>query len=82
VYDLLLTPEIREFIDTRPWPRNIDYKLIVDQGVIYIVFFRDTWIQLTGEEQLQATNVVKDIMFALRPQGVPIAVSKMESKRG
>lgn len=78
----MITPQIREFIDTRLWPRNIEYKLTVDNGVIYIVFFRDTWIQLTGEEQLQATNVVKDIMFSLRPQGVPIAVAKMESSNG
>jgi hypothetical protein len=78
----ILTPQIREFINTRDWPRNIEKKLIVDGGVIYIVFFRDTWIQLTGEEQLQATNVVKDIMFHLRPQGVPIAVAKMESSNG
>jgi len=78
----MITPEIRQFINTRLWPRNIEYKLTVQDGVIYIVFFRDTWIQLTGEEQLQATNVVKDIMFALRPQGVPIAVAKMESSSG
>ena len=78
----MITPEIRHFIDTRQWPRNIEYKLSVQDGVIYIVFFRDTWIQLTGEEQLQATNVVKDIMFVLRPQGVPIAVAKMESSNG
>ena len=75
----LLTPEIREFIITRPWPERVEFKLTEQDGMIHIVFFRDTFILLTGEEQLQVTNVVKDIMFKLRPQGIPIYTAKMES---
>jgi hypothetical protein len=80
--DSFIPPEIREFVRTRNWPKDIDYKLSRQPDGVALVFFRDNWITLTGEEQLQATNVVKDIMFHLRPQGVPIYVAKMESRRG
>lgn len=85
----LYTPAIREFIFSRNWPREKNGQSRVkfhitekfeDQPHLYIVFFRDNWLTLTVEEQLQATSIVREIMAKLWNDGVPIYTGKMEAE--
>lgn len=87
--DSLYTDEIRRYIFTRDWPKDKagNYRVRVDILEAYdpephlnLIFFRDNWLTLTFEEQAQATSIVKEIMFKLWNDGVPIYTGKMESQ--
>ena len=80
--DSLYTPEVRKFILSRDWPKGMQYSIYEDDDPaphLNIVFFRDNWLTLAGEDQLKVTNIVKDIMYKLWNDGIPIYTGKMES---
>ena len=77
----LYTKEVREFFLSRDWPKGI----VVDvrendepEPHLNLIFFRDNWLTLGVREQIQATNIVKEIMDKLWGDGVPTYVGKME----
>jgi hypothetical protein len=78
----LYTQQVREYIFTRDWPKGLILDVYENNEPaphLNIIFFRDNWLTLTGEDQLQVTNIVKEIMFKLWGDGIPTYTGKMES---
>ena len=78
----LYTPEVQRFIKSRDWPKGLQYSIYEHDYPaphLNIVFYRDNWLTLDGEDMLKVTNIVKDIMFKLWNDGIPIYTGKMES---
>jgi hypothetical protein len=78
----LYTPEVRNYIFTRDWPKGLI--LEVAEGSeplphLNIVFFRDNWLTLSFEAQLKVTEILKELMAKLWNDGIPTYTGKMES---
>lgn len=85
--DSLYTPQVREYIVTRPWPKGLQLDItedVNDFGLheLYIVFYRDNWLTLSPEKHLIASELVKEVLTKLRADGVPISFGRMESRYG
>lgn len=77
----LYTPEVREYIRSRDWPKGL--QLEVDEDTepaphLTIVFFRDNWLTLEEADHLKVTEIVKEIMAKLWADGIPTYTGKME----
>lgn len=81
----LYTPQIRQFILSRAWPKNVamDVREATEpEPHLNLIFFRDNWLTLDVDEQMAVTNIVKEIMDVLWTAGVPTYVAKMEHANG
>lgn len=78
----LYTPEVREFIYSRDWPKGLVldiYEATEPAPHLNIIFYRDNWLTLTAQQHQQVVNTVKDLMYKLWNDGIPIYTGKMES---
>lgn len=78
----LYTPEVREYIFSRNWPKGLVMDIYEDDEPaphLNIVFFRDNWITLTFDQQQRVVETVKEIMAKLWADGIPTYTGKMES---
>lgn len=78
----LYTDDVRNFIFSRDWPKGLVldvYEAAEPSPHLNIIFFRDNWLTLSGEQQLHVTTVVKEVMSKLWADGIPTYVGKMES---
>lgn len=78
----LYTPEIKQFIHTRDWPKGLImdvYEQDEPAPHLNIIFFRDNWIKFSFEDQMKITSIVKEIMAKLWAEGIPTYTGKMES---
>lgn len=78
----LYSNEIRRYLNTRDWPKGLIFDVcekFVPEPHLSIVFFRDNWLTLDGEDMLQVTHIVKEVMARLWADGIPTYVGKMES---
>ncbi len=78
----MLTNDIRNYVRSRPWPKNLDYDLYETLTEIRLVFFRDNWITLTPEEHIVTVALFKEVMEKIRNDGSPIVFNRFESRRG
>lgn len=80
----LYTPAVREFIHSHNWPKSVIWEIRENYEPaphLSIIFFRDNWLTLTVEEQLQVTSIVKEIMAKLWADGIPMYTGKFEHSR-
>lgn len=78
----LYTPEVREYVHNRPWPKGLLIDVYEDDEPLphlNFVFYRDNWLQLSSEAHVQAALVVKEVMEKLRKDGIPCYMGKMET---
>jgi hypothetical protein len=81
----LYTPEVREYIRSRDWPKGLVMDVYENDDPaphLNIIFFRDNWLTLSGEQQLQVTQIVKEVMAKLWGKGIPTYTGKMEASNG
>lgn len=77
----LYTREIGQFLKTRNWPSKLVWTIneLDDPAPhLILVFYRDNWITLPFEAQMQATEIVKEVMSKLNGDGIPTIFGKME----
>lgn len=74
----LYTPEVKEFVHTRKWPKGLQLDVIEYPDYLGFRFYRDNFIQFDGEDQLQIANMVKEVMEKIRSMGIPCYMEKME----
>jgi hypothetical protein len=81
----IFTPEIRNYINSRPWPIGLEYDVtedITEAGpVLYLIFNRVNWITLSAQDHLYITELVKETITKLRADGVPISFGAIKSRR-
>ena len=84
----LYTPEVREFVRTRDWPKGFQLDIIEHEveveGIItpYLKFvlYRDNWLTFEPAEHLKITAIVKEVMETLRANRIPCYMDRMESR--
>ncbi len=74
----LYTPEVRNFIRTRAWPKGLVMDVIEYDYHLGLRFYRDNFITFDGEEQRQIASMVKETMEKIRGMGIPIYMEKLE----
>lgn len=74
----LYTPEIREFVRTRKWPKGLQMDVVEYEDYLGFRFYRDNFITFNGDAQLQVAQTVKEVIETLRGQGIPCYLEKME----
>lgn len=74
----LYTPEIREFVRSRPWPKGLIMNVVEQPTHLEFVFFRDNFITFDSDQQRQVAAVVKEVMEKIRGLGIPCYMEKME----
>ena len=78
--ETLYTNEVREFINTRPWP--FDFKFVVEEYMgshLQFVIFRDTFNPMETDEKLQVASMINEMFLSLRTKGVPIYLEMRKS---
>lgn len=83
--DSLYTGEVKEYIHSRNWPKTVQWSIFENDDPephLNLVFYRDNWLTLSVDEQLQVTSIVKEIMFKLWSDGIPTYTGKAESQYG
>jgi hypothetical protein len=81
----LYTPEVREYIFSRNWPRGVIVDIYENDEPaphLNIIFYRDNWLTLQTEDHLRITEIVKEIMAKLWADGIPTYTGKMEASNG
>lgn len=81
--DSLYTGDVQTYMWSRKWPESVQWKIFEKnepEPHLNLIFFRDNWLTLTVEEQMQVTSIVKEIMVKLWADGIPIYTGKMESQ--
>lgn len=81
----LYTPEVREYIFSRDWPKGLILDVFEAEEPaphLNIIFYRDNWLTLAPEQHLQVVATVKQIMAKLWADGIPTYTGKMESAYG
>lgn len=86
----LYTPQVREYVLSRDWPKGLQLDIFEDVAEIYgletphlnFVFYRDNWLTLKPEQHLKAANIIKEVLEKLRSDGIPCYMAKMESRHG
>lgn len=76
----LYTAEVREYIQTRGWPKGLvmDVYESDDPGPhLNFVFYRDNFIKFDTEQQAKIAAVIKELMEKLRKDGIPCYMGKM-----
>jgi hypothetical protein len=80
----LYTPEVRNYIISRDWPKGLQYDVYENEEaggpVLYLVFFRDNWITLQPADHLIITEIVKETITKLRADGVPISFGAIRTR--
>jgi hypothetical protein len=76
--ETLYTPEVREFVRTRKWPRGLIMDVIEYEDYLGFRFYRDNFIQFDGEAQRQIASTIKEVMEKIRGMGIPCYMEKME----
>lgn len=80
----LYTPEVREFICSRNWPKGLVFDVAeadTPEPHLNLIFFRDNWLTLNMDQHLQVAAVVKEVMDKLWNDGIPTYTGKMEHAR-
>lgn len=75
----LYTPEIREFVRSRDWPKGLVMDVVEYETHLGFRFYRDNFIQFDGEQQRKIASIVKEVMEKIRGLGIPAYMEKMES---
>lgn len=87
----LYTPQIKQFVHSRPWPAKvifdvIEYDNIVDvngvdirQQYLAFRFYLDNFASLSYDEMEHAKTVLMDVMWKLRNDGIPCFMEKEPS---
>lgn len=78
----LYSNEIRDYIRSRAWPRNLQWEVVEYEGYLGFRFFRDNFNSFDGEERYHIAMMVKEVMEKIRKDGIPIYMEKMESAHG
>lgn len=78
----LYTNEVREYVNTRPWPKGL--KLTVTEPHepephLLFIFYRDNWLTFDSDQQMMIANIVGEVMNKLRRDGIPCYMGKQES---
>jgi hypothetical protein len=76
--ETLYTPEVREFVRTRKWPKGLIMDVIEYEDYLGFRFYRDNFIQFDGEAQRQIASTIKEVMEKIRGMGIPCYMEKME----
>lgn len=74
----LYTPEIREFVHTRRWPKGLVVDIVEYESYLGFRFYRDNFITFDSDAQRQIAMQIKEVMETLRGQGIPCYMEKME----
>jgi hypothetical protein len=77
----LYSQEVREFIHSRNWPSGLKFEVRQNdepEPHLNIIFYRDNWITLSFDAQMQTTEIVKEVMHKLHADGIPTYVGKIE----
>lgn len=74
----LYTDDIREFVNSRPWPRGLIMDVVEYDDYLGFRFYRDNFIKFDGEAQRQIASQIKEVMEKIRGLGIPCYMEKME----
>lgn len=71
--DSLYSAEIKQFVESRKWPKGKRLRLEVVEYEDYLGFrlFRDNFNSFDGEDRLQIAMTIKEIMEKIRADGIP-----------
>lgn len=86
----LYTPEVREYIWSRDWPKGLQLDIFEDttnvEGIdvphLNFVFYRDNWLTFDAQEHLKIANTVQEVITKLRNDGIHCYMARMESRHG
>lgn len=76
----LYTPEVRQYVNSRNWPKGLQLDVFEDELQLNFVFYRDNWITFDTADQMQIAAMVKEVMEKLRKDGIPCYMGRMESR--
>jgi hypothetical protein len=68
----LYSNEIRQFFQSRDWPKGLRATIAEEEHNLNFVLFRDNFNSFDGEDRLQIAMMVKEFMEKVRGMGVPI----------
>jgi len=81
----LYTPEVRNYINSRPWPKGLEYditeRMTSGGPELLLLFNRVNWITLSAQDHLFITELVRETITKLREDGVPISFGAIKSRR-
>lgn len=68
----LYTPEVRQFIRTRKWPKGLLYEVVEFEDFLRLKFYRENINALDADAKLQMATVLNETMEGIRRGGIPI----------
>lgn len=68
----LYSNEIRQYIQSRKWPRGLIIEIVEYEEHLGFKMFRDNFNAFDGEDRLQIAMQVKEVMEKVRQDGIPI----------
>lgn len=80
--ETLYTNEVREFINTRPWPVQLKFMVveyIEPEPYLQFVMFRDNFNPIETAGKLQIAGMINEMFLSLRNKGVPIYLEMRKS---
>lgn len=72
----LYTPEVRNYVFSRPWPKGLVMDIKEYEYHLGFVFYVDNFQQFDGEAQRQIASCVKETMETIRGMGIPCYMEK------
>lgn len=70
--DNLYSNDIRQYFQSRQWPKGLKAFIAEEEHNLNLVLFRDNFNSFDGEDRLQIAMMVKEFMEKVRGMGVPI----------
>lgn len=76
----LYTPEVREYVRSRDWPKELIFDVYEDEFQLNFVFYRDNWITFDTQTHLRIAATIKEVMEKLRSDGIPCYMGAMRGR--
>jgi hypothetical protein len=74
----LYTPEVRQYVLSRPWPKGMRLDVIEYDYHLGFKFYKHNFIQFDRETQAHIAMLIKELMEKLRADGIPCYMEKGE----
>ena len=74
----LYPPEVKIFVNTRPWPKGLIFDVIEYEHHLGFRFYRDNFESFDGEGKQHIASIVQEVMNKIRNLGIPCYMEKME----
>ena len=72
------TPEMREYVRSRDWPKGLLFEVVEYKDSLGIRFYSHNFDNMDGVDKHQAAMMIKEVIEKFRSLGIPTYLEKAE----